>query len=62
MSRNQIRLEFTAKTAFIGGASFGPTGSHERLLGTVYLAIDPKEEDLPFVAASDQTCRGGRRI
>ncbi len=49
MSRNQIRLEFTSKTAFAGGAAFGPTGPYERLLGTGSFAIDPDEKDLPFV-------------
>ena len=50
MSRNQIRLEFTSKTPFAGGASFGNTGPYERLLGTAAFAIDPDEKDLPFVA------------
>ena len=31
MSRNQIRIEFTSKTPFAGGVSFGNTGPYERL-------------------------------
>jgi Alpha/beta hydrolase domain len=50
MSRNQIRLEFTSRTPFAGGVSFGPTGPYERLLGTASFAIDPTEKDLPFIA------------
>ena len=49
MSRNQIRIEFTGKTPFAGGVSFGNTGPYERLLGTASLAIDPDEKDLPFI-------------
>ena len=49
MSRNQIRIEFTSKTPFAGGVSFGDTGPYERLLGMVSFAIDPNEKDLPLV-------------
>jgi hypothetical protein len=49
MSRNQIRIEIDSKTAFAGGKSFGATGPYERLLGTAAFAIDPEEQDLPFV-------------
>jgi hypothetical protein len=49
MSRNQIRLAFTSKTPFAGGASFGNTGPYERWLGTASFAIDPDEKDLPFI-------------
>jgi hypothetical protein len=49
MSRNQIRIEFTSKTPFAGGVSFGNTGPYERLLGTASFAIDPNEKDLPFI-------------
>ena len=48
MSRNQIRIEFTSKTPFAGGVSFGNSGPYERLLGMVSFAIDPNEKDLPF--------------
>lgn len=53
MSRNQIRFEFTSKTSFAGGVSFGNTGAYERLLGMVSFAIDPDEKDLPFVVDLD---------
>jgi Alpha/beta hydrolase domain len=49
MSHNQIRIEFTSKTPFAGGVSFGNTGPYERLLGTASFAIDPNEKDLPFI-------------
>jgi hypothetical protein len=49
MSRNQIRIEFTGKSPFAGGVSFGATGPYERLLGTVSFAIDPNEKELPFI-------------
>ena len=53
MSRNQIRIEFTSKTPFAGGVSFGDTGPYERLLGMASFAIDPNEKDLPFVVDLD---------
>jgi hypothetical protein len=53
MSRNQIRIEFTSKTAFAGGVSFGDTGPYERLLGMASFAIDSNEKDLPFVVDLD---------
>jgi hypothetical protein len=49
MSRNQIYIEFSSKTPFAGGVSFGNTGPYERLLGTASFAIDPNEKDLPFI-------------
>ncbi|HEV8725347.1 MAG TPA: alpha/beta hydrolase domain-containing protein [Candidatus Binatia bacterium] len=49
MSRNQVRIEFTSKTPFAGGVSFGNVGPYERLLGMVSFAIDPNEKDLPFI-------------
>ena len=49
MSRNQIRMEFTSRSPFAGGVSFGQTGPYERLLGMVSFAIDPNEKDLPFI-------------
>ena len=49
MARNQIHIEFTSKTPFAGGVSFGNTGPYERLLGTASFAIDPNEKDLPFI-------------
>ena len=53
MSRNQIRIEFTSKTSFAGGVSFGNTGPYELLLGVASFAIDPDEKDLPFVVDLD---------
>src|SRR5262245_59637423 len=53
MSRNQIRIEFTSRTPFAGGVSFGNTGPYERLLGMASFAIDPNERDLPFVVDLD---------
>ncbi len=49
MSRNQMHIEFTSKTPFAGGVSFGDTGPYERLLGMASFAIDPNEKDLPFI-------------
>ncbi|HYT56141.1 MAG TPA: alpha/beta hydrolase domain-containing protein [Verrucomicrobiae bacterium] len=49
MSRNQVRIEFTSKTPFAGGVSFGNVGPYERLSGMVSFAIDPNEKDLPFI-------------
>jgi hypothetical protein len=49
MTRNQIRFEFTSRTPFAGGVSFGNVGPYERLLGMVSFAIDPNEKDLPFI-------------
>jgi len=49
MSRSQVRLEFTSKTQFAGGVSFGDTGPYERLLGMVAFVIDPDAKDLPFI-------------
>ena len=53
MSRNQIRIEFTSKTPFAGGESFGKTGPYERLAGKASFAIDPNERDLPFIVDLD---------
>jgi hypothetical protein len=53
MSRNQIHIEFTSKTPFAGGVSFGNTGPYQRLLGTASFAIDPNEKDLPFIVDLD---------
>ena len=53
MSRSQIRIDFTRKTPFAGGVSFGSTGPYERLLGIASFAIDPHEKDLPFVVDLD---------
>src|SRR5215475_9882049 len=49
MSRNHIRFEFTSKTPFAAGVSFGNVGPYERWLGTASFAIDPSEKDLPFI-------------
>jgi hypothetical protein len=49
MSRNKIVLEFSSKTPFAGGKSFGSVGPYERWLGMVSFAIDPNEKDLPFI-------------
>jgi hypothetical protein len=53
MSRNQIRIEFTSKTPFAAGVSFGNTGPYERLLGIASFAIDSNEKDLPFIVDLD---------
>ena len=53
MSHNQIRIEFTSKTPFAGGVSFGNSGPYERLLGTASFAIDPNEKDLPCIVDLD---------
>jgi hypothetical protein len=53
MSRNKIFIEFTSKTPFAAGVSFGNTGPYERLLGMASFAIDPNEKDLPFVVDLD---------
>jgi hypothetical protein len=49
MSRNQIRLQLDSAAPFAGGKFFGDVGPYERLLGMVSFAIDPDEQDLPFV-------------
>ena len=38
MSKNKIMLEFTGRTPFAGGASFGDVGPYERLLGMVSIS------------------------
>jgi len=62
MSRNQIRIEFTSKTPFAGGVSFGNTGPYERLLGMASFAIDPNEKDLPFVVDLDLAPRNAEGL
>jgi hypothetical protein len=62
MSRNQISIEFTSKTAFAGGVSFGNTGPYERLVGMASFAIDPSEKDLPFVADLDLAPRNAEGL
>ena len=62
MSRNQIRIEFTSKTPFAGGVSFGNTGPYERLLGMASFAIDPNERDLPFVVDLDLAPRNAEGL
>src|SRR5919109_5581099 len=62
MARNQIHIEFTSKTAFAGGVSFGNTGPYERLLGTAFFAIDPDEKDLPFIVDLDLAPRNGQGL
>ena len=62
MSRNQIRIEFTSKTPFAGGVSFGNTGPYERLLGMASFAIDPDEKDLPFVVDLDLAPRNAEGL
>src|SRR5262245_13121274 len=49
MSRNKIHIEFASKTPFAAGKSFGSTGPYERLLGMASFAIDPNENNLPFI-------------
>jgi Alpha/beta hydrolase domain len=62
MPRNQIRIEFTSKTSFAGGVSFGNTGPYERLLGMASFAIDPDEKDLPFVVDLDLAPRNAEGL
>jgi Alpha/beta hydrolase domain len=62
MPRNQIRIEFTSKTPFAGGVSFGDTGPYERLLGMAFFAIDPDEKDLPFVVDLDLAPRNAEGL
>ncbi len=35
------RVEIVSRGALLGGRSFGPTGSYERIIGRVYFSIDP---------------------
>jgi Alpha/beta hydrolase domain len=62
MSHNQIRIEFTSKTPFAGGVSFGDTGPYERLLGMASFAIDPDEKDLPLVVDLDLAPRNAEGL
>src|SRR5262245_10565182 len=62
MSRNQIRIELTAKTPFAGGASFGNTGPYERVTGKASVAIDPDEKDLPFICDLDLAPRNAEGL
>ena len=62
MCRNQIRIEFTSKTPFAGGVSFGSTGPYERLLGMASFAIDPREKNLPFIVDLDLVPRNAEGL
>ena len=38
-----VRLSVETREAFVGGISWGNTGPYERLLGTAYMEVNPRD-------------------
>ena len=52
-----IRMEFTSRQPFAGGAAFGDHGAYERIDGTVRFAVDPMHEANRAIVDLDKAAR-----
>jgi hypothetical protein len=52
-----VRIEVTSRTDVLAGQAFGAAGPYERLAGTIYFAIDPRNTANQIIADIDKAPR-----
>jgi hypothetical protein len=57
VSAEVVRIEVKSRTPVLAGQSFGTTGPYERLVGTIYFAIDPRNPANQIIADIDKAPR-----
>ena len=55
-----VRLAVESRTPFVGGVSWGATGPYERLLGTAYMEVDPRDPLNAVIVDLDRAPRNAR--
>ena len=56
-----VRLDITAREVVAGGAAFGATGAYEKLTGTAYFEVDPRDDANEQVFDLDKAPRNQRK-
>jgi hypothetical protein len=57
VSAEVVRIEVKSRTPVLAGQAFGTTGPYERLIGTIYFAIDPRNPANLIIADIDKAPR-----
>lgn len=57
VSAEVVRIEVKSRTPVLAGQAFGATGPYERLAGTIYFAIDPRNSANLIIADIDKAPR-----
>ena len=57
VSAEVVRIEVKSRTPVLAGQAFGTTGPYERLAGTIYFAIDPRNTANLIIADIDKAPR-----
>ena len=57
VSAEVVRIEVKSRTPVLSGQAFGATGPYERLAGTIYFAIDPRNSANLIIADIDKAPR-----
>ena len=57
VSAEVVRIEVKSRTPVLAGQAFGTTGPYERLAGTIYFAIDPRNSANLIIADIDKAPR-----
>ena len=57
VSAEVVRIEVKSRTPVLAGKAFGATGPYERLVGTIYFAIDPRNTANLIIADIDKAPR-----
>jgi hypothetical protein len=57
VSAEVVRIEVKSRTPVLAGRAFGSTGPYERLVGTIYFAIDPRNPANLIIADIDKAPR-----
>ena len=57
VSAEVVRIEVKSRTPVLAGQAFGTTGPYERLVGTIYFAIDPANPANQIIADIDKAPR-----
>jgi hypothetical protein len=57
VSAEVVRIEVKSRTPVLAGRAFGTTGPYERLVGTIYFAIDPRNTANLIIADIDKAPR-----
>src|SRR5262245_42855857 len=57
-----VRLVIEHREPFVGGAPFGPAGSYDRLVGTAFLEVDPRDPLNAVIVDLDKAPRNARGL
>lgn len=61
-SAEMVRLDITTRKVIAGGMAFGDTGAYERLTGTAYFEVDPRDPLNAQVFDIDKAPKNGRKM